>query len=225
MGKYPPTWFAFGIVAVFPPVISNSYRMTAIRSAGVSEVSKLTPPFLAGWPRHFLDSRKDGEQLAPRWAQRFEFRGVVRNAMAMQPLACGSIVSIRATGTVAFRAELPRNVCTLRFNIDGRYKYTSGHETVCSAPVLLLPSGAHIQGTATDACILFVDVGCDAIGNALGLEKLPEIGMHSSAGRRGQHLRATAFAACRELEDLCPRLRPAFLRNFQNMMACAQLVR
>jgi len=159
--------------------------------------------------------------VAARWAESFKFRGVVRNAMAALPLADGNMVALGATGRVSFAAELGNHVHTLRFNLGGRYQYTSRGETVSGAPNLFLPPGAHVRGGAEDARVLFVDIGCLSVERALGPRGRPEARIAELNGNTGLSLREAAVTACREADRLSGAALRLFLRNFQNAMAAA----
>lgn len=184
-----------------------------------ARIPGLEPPLLKRSPRVYLDSSKERDSIAARWAERFNFRGVVRNAMTGLPLPEGNIVAIAATGTVTFSAELGPQVYSLRFNLGGRYEYSSQESVVSGAPSLLLPPGVHIRGAAEDSRILFVDIGCDAVARALGPEAMPAARMGKLPDDLGNAMRRTAFDGCREADRMGTSIRPKYLRNFQNAMA------
>lgn len=186
-----------------------------------ARIPGLEPPLLKRSPRIYLDSSKERDSVAARWAERFTFRGVVRNAMTGLPLPEGNIVAIAATGTVTFTAELGPQVYTLRFNLGGRYEYSSQESVVSGASDLLLPPGVHIQGAAEDARVLFLDIGCGAVERALGAEARPAARMGKLPGDLGTMLRGAAFDGCREADRMGASIRTKYLRNFENAMAAS----
>jgi len=190
------------------------------RPQSVSEVSKLVPPFLRSLPRRFIDSARDGHGEALKVAG-FRFRGRLRNVSTSITTPLGTLMAAANEGPASFElAPEPRSFA-LRFSAGGRFRYETGGTIVCDAPDLLLADSARIRVEARNPSVLLVTLRQDAVARALGSESTPSVGMKALDKKHGSHLRALAFAAANEFERTAEEIRPALLRNFQNMFACA----
>ena len=133
----------------------------------------------------------------------------------------GKIFSAAWKGNVGVHIEPGCGMYSLRFLVDGDYRYSDGRNTFCSEPNLLIPPDQPFRGSFQHIRLLFVDLSPAAMERALGVAPPDGIGLRSLPASQGRNLRALAFASVRQAEVLSADLQKPFLRNFQNMMACA----
>ncbi|MBU3666868.1 MAG: helix-turn-helix transcriptional regulator [Chthoniobacterales bacterium] len=195
--------------------------MNRKRPKSVSEVTKPAPPLLRSLPCYHFDSAADGEQKGPQVARTFKMRGRVRNVLAKLTLPQGVLVAAAVAGESSFDLEIDREIFMCRFSIDGHTRYESEGQTLCDEAHLLLCPGAHVHAAVQDAAILLVAMKQSAVARALGADCAPPVGVKALGRKHGAHLRELAFAAAHEAEQTAGDLRAVFLRNFQNMFACA----
>lgn len=187
----------------------------------------LEPPLLAGLPRLHIDSTDESDADAQTWQMKFvryppKSRGGAKAGIALQSMPQGKIFSASWKGDVGVHVEPGCGTYSLRFMLSGDYRYSDGHKnTFCSEPDLFIPPDQLFRGRFQDIRLIFVDLAPAAIERALGAPAPGGVRIHVLDRREGGSLRNLAFAAIGQVEELAEELRPKFLRNFQNMMACA----
>lgn len=202
-------------------LILNVYSMASKRPASVSDLGTLEPPFFRGSPRHHLDSAQadDAEQL--HIAGYAVFSGKLRTVTALLATPHCKLLAAANDGTARFAYETQPDFLTLRFGISGRFRYETGRDIIADEPDVLVSGGSRIRVQASEPAILLVALDERQVAHALGTGSCPAVGTRSLKSVGGPNLREMAFRAATDAENLGPNLRPLFLRNYQNAMACA----
>ena len=177
-------------------------------------------------PRLCIDSTVEIDPAKATWQTNSvrlppKSRGGAKAGIAVESMPQGKIFSAAWKGTVGVRIEPGCGMYSLRLLLHGDYRYSDGRNTFCSEPNLLIPPDQPFGGSFQDIRLLFVDLSPRVIERAFGSPLRRGLGLHVLNPRDGANLRALAFASVRQAEKLTERLRRPFLRNFQNMMACA----